>query len=134
MSWLDDVVLPPYVDPEAWARFVEVRTAKGKRAPFTPGACKLALKVLERLHKDGHSCSDALDQSVLNGWSGIFPPKNVASVVPSQSRAAEATRAYLDRESERKEKDPNAAREAIERMNKAKREITLKLVTQEKAA
>ena len=70
-----NIKLPDYIDPEAWAGFCDMRAAKGKRVPFTPRAASMILKTLAELHEAGHDANASLDQSTLNGWSGVYEPK-----------------------------------------------------------
>jgi len=63
-------VLPPWVDPEAWAGFEEMR--RKERHPLTDRARKLAITDLERLHNEGHNPAAVLNQSTMKGWRGLF--------------------------------------------------------------
>lgn len=67
--------LPPWLDPESWAGFVEMRKAIPK-CPFTPRAQMLILKELQSLKDQGYDPNKCLDQSTLNGWRGVFPTKS----------------------------------------------------------
>ena len=82
---------------EAWAAFVDMRKAKGKRAPFTDLARKRILFELRRMQADGQDIDEVLWTSVTNGWSGVFPIRRKgwqpAPAAPD-TRAAE-TQAYL---------------------------------------
>lgn len=64
-------VLPDWVPVEEWNGFLEMR--KKKRIPTTERAKELAVKSLEKLSKMGFKPSEVLDQSTLNGWTGLFP-------------------------------------------------------------
>lgn len=57
---------------EAWAAFIEMRKAKGKRAPFTDLARKRILFELRRFEADKQDPEEILWTSVTNGWSGVF--------------------------------------------------------------
>lgn len=70
--------LPAYIDPEAWAGFVEMRRAMPKSRPFTLRAATLILKELQRIKDAGHDPNAALDQSTLNGWTDVYAPKEKA--------------------------------------------------------
>lgn len=67
---------PSFIPTEAWDAFVEMRKAKGKRAPFTDRARDLLVRQLEQMHQQGLDVGAALEQSVINGWSGVFPARN----------------------------------------------------------
>ena len=60
---------PACVSEEVWMGFCEMR--KAKRAPLTTRACELIAKKLQN-----HPAPDAvLNQSTVNGWTGIYPEK-----------------------------------------------------------
>ena len=69
--------MPDWLDKEAWAAFVEMRRAMGKRAPFTELAEKRTILELERLELQGYPNGDVLWQSVMSGYRGVFPLKGV---------------------------------------------------------
>lgn len=69
------LALPAFIDKEAWAGFVESRLSKGKAHPFTERAAKLILLELYKLKALGEDPNACLDQSVIHGWSGVFPVK-----------------------------------------------------------
>jgi hypothetical protein len=69
--------LPDWIPAEQWAAFIAMRNAKGKRAPFTDAARDGVVAELAKLKRDGHNPGDVLTASVVNGWSGVFPPKTV---------------------------------------------------------
>lgn len=66
---------PSWIDKEAWDAFVEMRKAKGKRAPFTDKARDRIIIELDRLRSQGNNPDEVLWQSVVNGWSGVFALK-----------------------------------------------------------
>lgn len=107
------IALPPWIDPEAWAGFVEMRKAKGKRYPFTERAAKLIIKELDRLRSMGHPPNEVLNQSTMNGWSGVFPLKSLENVTRPASEA-DKTRQYLDSQKRDPEEIKAAARRARE--------------------
>jgi len=46
------------------------------KAPLTPHAEKLIVKKLEQFKREnGHDPTEVLEQSILNGWRGVFPIK-----------------------------------------------------------
>ena len=67
---------PDWLDSESWCGFCEMRAAKGRRTPFTPRAAKMILKTLAELKEAGHDPNASLDQSVRNGWSDVYEPKD----------------------------------------------------------
>ena len=52
-----------------------MRLSKGKRAPFTEAARKSILKKLGSLYAQGYDIEAILQESIDNGWSGVFQPK-----------------------------------------------------------
>jgi len=64
------VIIPEWVPAEPWAGFVEMR--KGMKKPLTARATKLAVAKLAELKAEGHSPGAVLDQSVMQGWQGLF--------------------------------------------------------------
>lgn len=67
------VALPDWLPNEAWQAFGEMRAKI--RAPLTDKAKTLALAELGKLRDQGHDPRAVLEQSVLRGWRGLFPPK-----------------------------------------------------------
>lgn len=67
--------LPPYDDYEplndAICAYIDNR--KKMRAPMTDHAIDLMLKKLRKLTPDKKEQIEILEQSILNGWKGIFP-------------------------------------------------------------
>lgn len=72
--------LPDWVDSDTWSDFVEVR--KKVRAPLTDRAASLILKSLAELRANGHDPKAVLEQSIANGWKGVFPLKAQSSQQP----------------------------------------------------
>ena len=67
--------IPDWIPAEQWGEFVAMRRAKGQKAPFTVGAVKGIVTKLDALRDEGHDLMAVLQQSVVNGWSDVFPPK-----------------------------------------------------------
>ena len=88
------------MNTEAWTAFVEMRKEKGKRAPFTKAAEKRIQFELRRLQADGHDVDEVLWQSVINGWSGVFPVKGRPAVMARAAPTLDATAEYLRKEAE----------------------------------
>jgi len=64
--------LPNWLDKATWADFEEMRR-KMKR-PLTDAARKLAIKKLLKLWQENRDHpTDVLEQSILNGWQGLWP-------------------------------------------------------------
>lgn len=59
---------------ETLFEFIEMR--KANKAPLTPNAAKLLTYELDKLGNDDYTKVKILEQSILNGWKGVFPLKN----------------------------------------------------------
>lgn len=75
--------IPDWIPSAAWSGWLEMR----KRAGRPPGerACQLAVEKLRKLADDGHPPDRVLDQSTLNGWSGLFEVKELKHERSGQS-------------------------------------------------
>lgn len=67
-----DPPLPPFIDSTTFIEWEKTRRAM--RAPLTPQAKKLAIRKLTNMHERGIDPNQALEQSTLNGWRGLFDP------------------------------------------------------------
>ena len=63
--------LPAWLDSAIWEKFCEHRGSK-----FTDFAKNLAIKKLDDFRLRGHDPTAVLEETILNGWKGIFEPKN----------------------------------------------------------
>ena len=88
------IALPAYIDPEAWAGFVEMRRAMPKSKPFTHRAAVLILKELQKLRDAGHDANAALDQSTMRGWADVYVPKE-KEIERAATKAVDQTAEYL---------------------------------------
>lgn len=66
--------IPPWVNPSAWAAYCELR--RRKRAPMTDHALGLIFGKLDEWRAKGHDPTEVLNNSIQNGWTGIFEPKD----------------------------------------------------------
>ncbi|VWC78653.1 gp60 [Burkholderia aenigmatica] len=83
--------LPDWLPFDAWDAWCEHREAKatGKNGiPWTRPAARVSLKKLEQIHGRGMSVVDAIDESVLRGWTGIWEAK-AADVAVAAGGAAD---------------------------------------------
>jgi len=65
--------LPEWVPQNQWDAWLEARTKR--RNPPTEWAKQLVVRRLEDLRDRGYSPALVLAESALNGWAGVFPPK-----------------------------------------------------------
>jgi len=66
-------VLPEWLPVNEFKAFLDHR--KSKRSALTPHAQKLLIEKLLVLQTNGQDLVAVLNQSILNGWSGVFPLK-----------------------------------------------------------
>lgn len=74
--WTPDKTPLPHTDSafvEAWNDFVEHRQAK--RAPLTNKAAQIIFKTFRKKSLTLSQATECLNDSVANGWTGIFPDK-----------------------------------------------------------
>ena len=65
------VELPEWMPTGVWAEFVEHR--RKMKAPMTDVAQRRALKKLARMRTEGQDIEAVVEQSIINGWKGLFP-------------------------------------------------------------
>lgn len=68
------LVLPDWLDVEAWEAFLEMR--KTIRSAMTPYAQRLAITKLDGFRAKGHDPTKILEKSTLNNWKDLFEPKD----------------------------------------------------------
>lgn len=68
------IVYPLWLPTQAWAAFVDFRKSKDRKG-WTEHAERLSLRKLEQLANQGHDPTSVLEQSVMRGWTGLFPIK-----------------------------------------------------------
>lgn len=68
-----DTGLPEWLDQDSWASWVQYRTDVRKK--MTPQTVKLQIKFLE---KDIKNHKAIIEQSIQNGWTGLFPYKGAS--------------------------------------------------------
>ena len=67
--------LPDWIDQQDWHDFEDMR--KRKKRPMTERARQLVVKKLDELRGQGHDPAKVLQQSILHGWDGVFPLRDV---------------------------------------------------------
>lgn len=78
-----DMPLPPCVPREVWVDWCIFRDSLKPRTPWTPQAAKLAMHALNDLNTLGYSPKEVVEQSILNGWKGLFAVKGQAVAAPA---------------------------------------------------
>ena len=62
---------------EAWTAYIDMRA--GMRKPMSETAQLMAIKKLGQWRDDGHNVEGILENSVLAGYQGLFPPRPLIS-------------------------------------------------------
>jgi len=65
---------PSCIPDELWSDWIEHRRLIKK--PFTELAAKQLATKLEAIESSGHKAEAAMRESIINGWQGVFPPKD----------------------------------------------------------
>ena len=65
--------LPDFIDAELFANFTQHR--KEIKKPLTPHARDLIIKKLSDFNSRGLDANKALENSIINGWQGVFEPR-----------------------------------------------------------
>ena len=66
--------LPDFIDAELFANFIQHR--KEIKKPLTPHARDLIIKKLSDFNSRGLDANKALENSIINGWQGVFEPRS----------------------------------------------------------
>lgn len=78
--------LPESVSDELWSAFVDHR--KKIKRPMTEKAESMLATKLAGMEDQGHDASEALRESIINVWLGVFPPKAGDHTVRASKRKA----------------------------------------------
>ncbi len=105
--------LPAWLDADLW---VEFRSARKKmKSPMTEYAEKLLIGKLEKLKAQGYNVREIVEESIMRGWSGLFPPRDKPPcAAPLQAKPAPVTL----RDFERAAKDSPIALQALADMKR----------------
>ena len=71
------VVLPPWLPPKTWDDFLGHR--KKLKAPMSDVAQTRAIQKLTVLRDDGNDVEEVINESIVNGWKGLFAIKTAES-------------------------------------------------------
>nr|WP_154325067.1 replication protein [Pantoea sp. 201603H] len=71
-----DAELPECVTAQLWSSWVSYRRDI-KKAIKSQQTVTQALNLLSRCHAKGHNPEDVVNNSIANGWSGLFEPKSM---------------------------------------------------------
>ncbi len=75
------VIYPDWLDVDVWNDYVVFR--KKIRVPLTDRAITLAINKLKKLRREGNNPTEVIEESILNGWKGLFPLKNSSEKEPA---------------------------------------------------
>jgi DNA-binding transcriptional ArsR family regulator len=95
-----DLPLPTSIDREAWRRWCAFRVKTGRKT-WTDDAARLSIRNLQRYLADGSDPIAVIEQSIANGWRGLFPlrEQRIGSAAPaSKSRLTETLESLDDLE------------------------------------
>jgi hypothetical protein len=85
--------LPPWLAAKDWRAWVEHR--KKIKRPLTKESEERTIAKLDDLRKQGHDPASVINESIVNGWQGLFALKNaVTAGVVSASATTDPTRGY----------------------------------------
>jgi len=66
--------IPNWIDEKLWTDFKSHRKAIKK--PMTDKAEKLLINKLDKLRQEGNDPKTVIEESIANGWQGVFPLKD----------------------------------------------------------
>lgn len=92
------IPLPTWIDPEAWAEFVDMR--KRLKKPLTQRAAERQLFRLFELKNAGHDPNASLVQSADHYWQDLYPPRDMAIEPKPGVKAISESEARRKREAE----------------------------------
>jgi hypothetical protein len=107
------IPLPHWVDPEAWAEYVDQR--KRDKKALTPRSAKQRLARLYELKAAGHDPNACIDEAINGHWLDFYAPKDK----PIERKASNGTGALEElaanrAEWERNKPDPAKVRSIVE--------------------
>jgi hypothetical protein len=71
-----DFIIPDWIPLKDWKDFIDMREKKAK-AKNTTEALTRIVKRLDQYRNNGHDIALILENSIINGWTGVFEPKHV---------------------------------------------------------
>lgn len=117
-----DIELPFWVNEKVWQEWVAFR--KEKKKTLTPITIKKQLKMLSEYKKDHVAM---LEQSMTNGWVGIFPIKT-SSVTSKNGSYSDKARAFDKRlqaeEEDRLNRENEQNNDALRKLNAQRKQLS----------
>ncbi|EFO3457859.1 replication protein [Escherichia coli] len=80
--------LPDWLSAETWLSWVTYRKEIGKSIKSKQSVTQ-AINVLSRSLEKGYTPEEIINQSIANGWQGLFEPKGIKQPARNQSRVSE---------------------------------------------
>ncbi len=115
------IEIPDWIPQDTWSDFMAMR--KEKKEPLTEISAKRIIAKLYKLKNLGQSPVEILDESISNGWKGVFPLKQGGNNGTYKGRmgndsAGSRIPEWRDETPQRTDSDERAARQALARINK----------------
>jgi hypothetical protein len=107
---------PAWINPESWEAFRAMR--KSIKAPLTPYAEKLVIRELVKLKSGGHDPQACLDQSIMNSWRDVFPPRD-KGVTATGLATADAELKRMDEQAAKAVPPPASVLELARKLRRA---------------
>lgn len=82
------VELPEWLSPAVWKSWVDYRRDL-KKSIKSQQTVTQAINLLERCKSNGYQPEEIINQSIANGWQGLFEPKGARQASRVQARRAE---------------------------------------------
>lgn len=76
---------PPFIRPDTWLAFCEMRqelSERDKRIPFTQRAAKMVIEKLTEFHAQGWDCNYVLREAAINSWRSVYVPRDCPRIRP----------------------------------------------------
>jgi hypothetical protein len=109
-------MIPAWIDPESWEAFKAMR--KAIKAPLTPYAEKLVIRELVKLKSAGNDPQACLDQSIMNSWRDVFPPRD-KGVTATGLATADAELKRMDEQAAKAVPPPASVLELARKLRRA---------------
>ena len=87
---------PEWIPLDTWNGFLEHRN--DIKAKFSVKAQELTVKKLDKWRTKGHDITEILNNSIMNGWKGVFEPKGNKSTSSQNRYMSAAARAVKNME------------------------------------
>ncbi len=87
--------IPDWLDREIWFNWIDYRN-EIKKPLKTKKTFELQVKFLLQCLEEGYSPEEIINQSITNGWQGLFKPKNNHQAITSQQSSWNTPEAWRD--------------------------------------